>query len=147
MSIKVAEVRVSYSLSEEVRSSKAIRSSKDVYDVLKEVFEECMDYQEKFVVLLLNRANKPLGYYVVSTGGVSSTIVDAKLVFSVALKALASSIILAHNHPSGNLRASQADIELGKKLKAGGKLLDIMVLDHLIITSRGYYSMADEGVF
>jgi DNA repair protein RadC len=80
----------------------------------------------------------------VSVGGVAGTVVDAKLIFQKAIQQLASSIILAHNHPSGNLRPSQADIDLTKKLKSAGKVLDIQVLDHLIISEAGYTSLADE---
>ena len=96
--------------------------------------------------MLLNRANKVLGIYPVSKGGVSGTLVDPKLIFSVALKCNASSIILAHNHPSGNLFPSENDKELTQKLKSAGNFLDIKVLDHLIITPEGYFSFADEGL-
>ena len=79
-------------------------------------------------------------------GSVSGTVVDPKLVFSVALKSMASFIILGHNHPSGNLKPSNADIDLTKKLKEGGKLLDLLILDHIILSRRGYYSFVDEGL-
>jgi DNA repair protein RadC len=97
-------------------------------------------------VILLNRANKVLGICEVSTGGVAGTVADPKVIFAAALKALASSIILSHNHPSGNLAPSQADIELTHKLKAAGRFLELPILDHIIMTSEGYYSFADEGV-
>jgi len=96
-------------------------------------------------ILLLNRANKCLGIFTVSQGGTTSTEVDAKLIFATALKCNAINIILAHNYPSGNLSPSGADTQLTKKLKEGGKLLNIDVLDHIIITEDGYYSFADEG--
>ena len=105
-----------------------------------------MDLQETFNVMLLNRANEVLGIYRLSKGSVSGTLVDPKLVFSVALKGLASVIILAHNHPSGTLKPSSADIELTRKLVEGGKLLDIQIVDHIIVTRHGYYSFADEGM-
>ena len=101
--------------------------------------------QEQFKILLLNRANKVLGIYEVSTGGMSGTVADPKLIFATALKACASSIILSHNHPSGNLKPSNADLQLTQKVKEGGKLLDIEVYDHIILTTEGYYSFADEG--
>ena len=82
----------------------------------------------------------------VSTGGMSGTVADPKLIFAAALKAGASGMILSHNHPSSNLQPSDADILLTKKVKAGGELLEISVLDHLIVTSEGYFSFADEGL-
>ncbi|QCR24634.1 hypothetical protein C1N53_21265 [Pontibacter sp. SGAir0037] len=96
--------------------------------------------------MLLNRANRVLGIYETSTGGVAGTVADPKLIFVTALKACSSSILLCHNHPSGNLTPSAADLQLTKKMKQGGELLDIVVLDHIILTSEGYYSMADKGV-
>ena len=96
--------------------------------------------------MLLNRGNRVLGILDVSTGGFAGTIADPKVIFSTALKCCASSLVLAHNHPSGNLKPSQADINLTRKLKDGGALLDISVLDHLIVTSDSYLSFADEGL-
>ena len=87
-----------------------------------------------------------LGTYSLARGGISSIIVDVRIIFATALKCVASSIIVAHNHPSMNLTPSEADKEITKKLKEGGKLLDIKVLDHLIVTTEGYYSFADDGV-
>ena len=95
---------------------------------------------------LMNRANRALGIAQVSHGGISGTVADPKVIFQHALKANASSVILLHNHPSGNTQPSEADIHLTKKLVEGGKLLDIAVLDHLIVTIDGYYSFADEGL-
>jgi DNA repair protein RadC len=96
--------------------------------------------------MLLNRANKVLGVLEISSGGISGTVADPKLIFAAALKAGASGLILSHNHPSSNLKPSQADISLTKKVKEGGTLLEIFVLDHIIVTSEGYYSFADENV-
>jgi len=96
--------------------------------------------------LLLNRGNRVLGIMNVSSGGVSGTIADPKIIFTAALKSNASALVLSHNHPSGTLKPSQPDISLTKKLVDGGKLLDITVLDHLIVTNEGYYSFADEGL-
>lgn len=102
---------------------------------------------EQFKVLLLNNANKVLGIADISTGGISSTVADPRIVFATALKANASKIILAHNHPSGNLQPSQTDKELTAKMKEGGRYLDLHVIDHLIITNDGYYSFGDQGAF
>jgi DNA repair protein RadC len=97
-------------------------------------------------VLLLNRANRVIKSMQVSQGGVSGTVADPRIIFKSALEELASGIILAHNHPSGNLTASQADIQLTRKLKDGARLLDVQVLDHLILAGQKYYSFADEGL-
>ena len=97
-------------------------------------------------MLLLNRANKVLGIVEISKGGTAGTVVDPKIVFAAAIKTNCSAIILAHNHPSGNLRPSDQDIRLTRKLKECGNLLEINVWDHLIITREGYLSFADEGL-
>ncbi|MEO5500802.1 MAG: DNA repair protein RadC, partial [Ginsengibacter sp.] len=105
------------------------------------------DYQhEVFAVVFLNRANKINHFEVLSSGGISHTIVDPRIIFKKALEAKATSVVLCHNHPSGNLKPSRADEELTQKLKSAGKLLDIQVLDHLIVSDEGYYSFADEGM-
>ena len=94
----------------------------------------------------MNRNNKVLGIFEASTGGMAGTVADPKLIFSTALKACASYVILSHNHPSGNLKPSQADIALTQKLKQAGSFLEIEVLDHVILSNEGYYSFADEGL-
>ena len=94
--------------------------------------------------MLLNRANKVIGLVDISVGGFAGTIADPKVIFGAALKAGASSLILAHNHPSGNLKPSKADISLTHKLISAGSFLDISVFDHIIITAEGYLSFADE---
>ncbi len=94
----------------------------------------------------LNRANHVIGWFNVSIGGVASTVVDPKVIFSAALKCNASGIILSQNHPSGNLKPSDADLALTKKLKSGGQILEIQILDHIILTSESYFSFADEGI-
>ena len=106
---------------------------------------DVIDCQEEFKILMLNRSHEVLGIYPQSKGGLTGTAVDVKLIFSVALKCLASTIILAHNHPTGGLEPSHADIVLTKKIQQAGKLLDIIVADHLIVTRQGYYSFADQG--
>ena len=122
-----------------------ITSSKSAYDIMKPYLQDVP--HEEFWVLLLNRANQLLKPVVISQGGVSGTVADPKIIFKVALESLASSIILVHNHPSGNLKPSQTDLNLTKKLKEAGRILEIPVLDHLIYTDSSYFSMADEGIF
>lgn len=121
-----------------------ITSSKDAYDILR---SDMMDLNhEEFWVLLLNRNHQVLRKANISRGGVSGTVVDPKLIFKQALEHLSCAMIVAHNHPSGNLKPSSADLKLTTKLKEAGKLMEIPVLDHLILTNEGYLSLADENL-
>ena len=143
--MKIAEISISYSRSKERKLK--VNNSKDSYDILLDSWDKnIIELQEEFKILLLNRGNIVLGVYPMSRGGVSGTIVDAKLVFSVALKCNASSIIIAHNHPSGGLVPSKADKLITEKLKEAGKYLDVVLLDHLIITKDDFYSFSDNGL-
>ena len=145
---RVAEIKVTYKTVVKKEERYKFSCCEDVYKmIVKELYKsDTIEYVESFYILLLNRANEVLGYKLVSQGGVNGTVVDAKIVFGTAVKCNASSIILVHNHPSGSLYPSQPDKELTKKLVKGGKLLDVLVLDHIIVTSEGYYSFADEGI-
>lgn len=141
----ICEIKVSYS--DNRREKTKITSSEIAYKLFLSCWNKgTIQLQEEFKILLLNRANKVLGIYPVSRGGVSGTLVDPKLVFSVALKCNASSIILGHNHPSGNLHPSEADKALTRKLQKAGEFLDIKVLDHLIINPESYFSLMDENL-
>ncbi|UXX79668.1 DNA repair protein RadC [Reichenbachiella carrageenanivorans] len=121
-----------------------IQAASDAYLFLK---PHLMDLDhEQFWVIYLNRANQLLRAEMISAGGVSGTVVDAKLIFKKALEVLASQIVLAHNHPSGNLRPSEQDIRLTKKMKAAGQTLDIPVLDHIIFTDQGYFSFSEQSM-
>ncbi len=101
---------------------------------------------EQFKIMFLNKANKVLGIFDVSTGGISGPIADPRVIFAAALKANCCAIIISHNHPSGNLKPSRQDEELTQKIKSGGQLLEIQLLDQIIVTAEGYYSFADEGL-
>lgn len=143
----VSEVKVSYVNKVKAAERKQIRSSFETYQLLLQVWEQdTMDLQEHFCVLMLNRANQVLALYRLSTGGLTGTVADPRLVFSTALKVCACSIILAHNHPSGTLRPSRADEDLTMRMKEAGRMLDIKVLDHIILSSEDYFSFADEGL-
>ncbi len=143
--MEIAEVSVSYSNNNKEKLK--INNSKDSYNVLIACWNQhIIELQEEFKVLLLNRNNQVIGIYPLSRGGVAGTIVDPKLVFSVALKCNASNIIIAHNHPSGNLTPSEADKRITKKLKKAGEYLDITVLDHIIMTKEDFYSFSDNGL-
>jgi DNA repair protein RadC len=121
-----------------------IRSSSDTYQLMK---PELMDLpHEEFWVVLLNRANQVIRKQPVSAGGVTGTVVDPRIIFKLALQELATSLILVHNHPSGNLKPSDCDLNITKKLREGGHLLEIMVIDHVIFTNNGYFSFADENL-
>lgn len=141
----IEEIRVSYISNNSVKPK--ISSSEDAYNLFLTCWSKhTIELQEEFKVLLLNRANKVMGIYSCSKGGSSSTTVDIKLIFAVILKSTASSVILAHNHPSGSLIASQADKKLTEQIKKAGKLLDIEVLDHIIVTKFGFMSFVDKGL-
>ena len=145
---EVAEIQLSYKSNVKPSLRPKVSGSKDAYNILLENWDRSkIEFVEQFKVLLLNRANKALGIFEVSNGSATGTVADPKLIFAAAIKSNACGIILAHNHPSGNLQPSQADLDLTKKVKEGGKLLEIQILDHLIITTEGYYSFADESQY
>jgi len=128
----------------EVLQKEKITSSRDAF----EIFRCAMGDQpyESFWIIVLNKANKVLRKCIISEGGVSGTVVDPKKIFKIALDLHASSIILGHNHPSGNIQPSEADQKITRKIKDSGYMLDIAVLDHIIIGDDNYYSFADEGI-
>ena len=122
-----------------------ITSSKAVFEIMQPIIGDLL--HEEFWVLYLNNANKVIHKAQLSKGGITGTVVDVRLIFKLALEHNATSIILSHNHPSGKLVASEADKEITKKLTFAGEQLDIKVLDHIIITEKGYLSFQDEGIF
>src|SRR6478736_2640351 len=145
MQFQVAEIQLTYKSKVAPSLRPKITSSRDGHKILFDHWDKSrIEFVEQFKILLLNRANKVIGIFEVSSGSSTGTVADPKLIFAAALKANACGVIVSHNHPSGNLTPSQADIDLTKKLKEGGRLLEIQLLDHIIITSEGYYSFADE---
>ena len=128
----------------EVEKRPVIASSKDAYNVIAAVLSDLP--HEEFWVIYLNRKNEVLKKEIISKGGVTGTIADSKIIFKSAIEQLASAIVLCHNHPSGSLKPSPADISLTKKIKETGTLLDTPVLDHLIIGEKAYFSFADENL-
>lgn len=141
---EVAEIRVSYSTNNELKEK--ITSSIKAFEILLEFWsKDTIELQEEFKVILLNNSNEVLGIYPMSKGGITGCIVDVRLIFAVALKCNATGIILAHNHPSGKLKPSLQDITITKKIKSASLILDIQLLDHLIITKNGFYSLSDNG--
>ena len=129
----------------ETKAPDFITASKDAYNIMRRHLVDLN--HEEFWMLLIGRSQKVLGKELISKGGLSETWVDIKIIYSTALQYQATGIMLVHNHPSGNLKPSQQDINLTKRIAEAGRILDIKVLDHLIITDKGYYSFADEGVF
>ncbi|OSZ82070.1 DNA repair protein [Chitinophagaceae bacterium IBVUCB1] len=143
---KISEVELVYRTKVKASERPSVNTSGDAYNILMQYWDENkIELLEQFKILLLNRASHVIGISDISTGGVAGTVVDPKIVFSTALKANASSIILAHNHPSGNLQPSKEDNAVTSKMREAGSFLDLRVLDHLIVTKDGYYSYADEG--
>lgn len=127
----------------EVLRQEKIKSSKDAYEIFRNTMGD-KPYEE-FWILMLNRGNKIIRKHPVSEGGLAGTVVDPKKIFKICLDHYAAGIILGHNHPSGLLTPSEADLKITRKLVDAGKLLEINVLDHLIISDSGFYSFADEG--
>ena len=148
MKSKVNEIAISYTGSLKTNLLPKISSSRSAADLAFAQWNKNeIELQETFKIMLLNNANKVKGIYTLSTGGITGTLVDIRIVFAVVLKSVTTSIILAHNHPSGTLQPSQPDKLLTEKIKKAGELFDIKVLDHLILTPDGdYFSFADEGI-
>lgn len=128
----------------EIIEKKKITSSNDVFEIFSSLLGD-LPYEE-FWVVFLNRSNSVIDKQKISQGGVSGTIIDVRLIMKHAIEKLASGIILCHNHPSGNLNPSKSDIDITKKLSDAGKIMEISVLDHVIVTDAHYYSFAEEGI-
>ncbi len=144
---EIAEVELIYKTKIKASERVKLNTSKDAADLLRKTWDEKkIDFVEQCKVLLLIRLNKVLGIFVASRGGVTGTVVDPKIIFVASLKANACNIIISHNHLSGNLQPSGADQEITRKIKLGGEFLDIKLFDHIIVSSEGYYSLADEGL-
>ena len=148
METKVNEIAISYSGNLKTNQLPKITSSQNAAELLYGQWNKNnIELHETFKVMLLNNANKVKGIYEVSTGGITGTLVDLRILFAVVLKSLTTAVILAHNHPSGTLIPSEPDKRLTQKIKKAGELFDIKVLDHLILTPDGnYFSFADEGI-
>ena len=128
----------------EVVKREKISGSRDVYEMMRPVFIDLP--HEEFWLIMLNRANFVIKKELISRGGVAGTVVDTKIIFKTAVENYASSIIICHNHPSGNLKPSDADIKITRTIKEAGKIMEITLLDHLIVTDTNYYSFGDEGL-
>lgn len=142
----IPQIELSYRTGMPSDSMFQITSPKDSVEAFRQNWDDNkIEFIEQFKVLLVNRNNRVLGIFEVSTGGIASTVVDIRLILTAAFLTCASGIILAHNHPSGNLQPSGADKLATKKIKEGAKLIEIALLDHIILTKDGFYSFAEDG--
>lgn len=142
------EFKLSLSHKQKPSERKQILSAKDAADVFKEIFDaDTIEWVESFIILCLNKAHKVIGFSKISSGGVSGTVADPRVIMQFAILSNASSLILCHNHPSGNLTPSRQDEALTQKIKLAAGYFEMKVIDHIIITGdEGYYSFADEGI-
>jgi len=141
----IGELKVSYKTNAAPYGK--ILTSDNMAEFLKRIWDmDLMEYQEQFCLVCLSRSNHIIGYQFISTGGTAGTVVDCKMIFQSALLTNATSIIVAHNHPSGNLQPSEQDKRLTQRLKDLGKLIDIPLLDHVIVTKDSYTSFGDQGI-
>tara|TARA_R100000789_G_scaffold13145_1_gene16889 strand:+ start:323 stop:772 length:450 start_codon:yes stop_codon:yes gene_type:complete len=148
MKAQVNEISIKYQGSFKISQAPKINSSVDAAELLFKTWNKNhIGIHECFKVILLNNANRVKGIFEVSTGGITGTLVDVRILFAVVLKSLTVSLILAHNHPSGTLKPSEADKRITEKIKKAGELLDIKTLDHIILTPDGdYFSFADKAL-
>jgi DNA repair protein RadC len=145
----VSEIDIVYKrkISCKVSDRPLVKTSNDIYEILSHYWDDGkIELIEEFKVLFLNRSNRVLQIFSASSGGITGTVADPRLILAAALKLGACSMVLAHNHPSGSLRPSRADEELTQKIKYAAQFHDIRVLDHVIVCSDSYYSFADEGL-
>lgn len=142
--LQIAEIKISYQPKIKASDRMKITGSKDAVKALRSIWPS-YDHVEFMYMMMVNRQNQVLGCHQISKGGMTGTVVDVRVVFQVALKSCATSIILGHNHPSGNLDPSDADKKITRQLMEAGKFLEIPIIDHIILTEGGYLSMADEG--
>ena len=142
----ISEIEVSYKTKVKAAYRHKVNVSKDTADICRSLYKDgTIEWREEMTMLCLNRQNQVLGYFRLSAGGTAGTVMDTKIIFQIALNCNASGIILSHNHPSGETKPSDTDIRLTKQIQQAGKLLEIKVLDHIILTEDSFYSLADEG--
>lgn len=141
------EIKVQYERKPISLGKGKVKCSSDVVEILKEIYDKYrIGFQEEVIVLMFSFTNQLIGYFKLSSGGLTSTVVDTRIIFSVALKSLATNVIISHNHPSGNMLPSKQDDELTRRIVDAGKILDISLLDHIIVSPQfDYFSYADEG--
>lgn len=143
---QVAEIGIVYRNKVPITDQPTISSSKEAEKIFRNHWSNDIEVLEEFYAIYLNRINKPKGIFHASKGGLAGTVADQRIIFGIAVQLFATSIIVAHNHPSGNLKPSNQDLELTLRLKQSGLILEIPIVDHLILApQQGYYSFSDEG--
>ncbi|MBN1185166.1 MAG: JAB domain-containing protein [Bacteroidales bacterium] len=144
----ISEVKLVYRTKVKASDRPQVKTSKDAFELFMEHWDlDSIEHVEEFKLMLLTRSNKVLGIASISRGGINGTVTDVRIILQYAIKSNASGIIVAHNHPSGNLQPSESDLNLTRKIKESGLIMDVQLLDHLIITPEGnYYSFADNGL-
>ena len=143
----VTEIKINYTPQIKILESPQIKSSNDAYTCFLNILDNSiMNIKEESAVLFLNQGNRVIGGYKLSTGGINRTVVDVRIILAIALKCLATGIVLAHTHPSGELKPSLADIEVTQRISSAAKLMEIVLLDHLIISAESYFSFAEGGI-
>jgi DNA repair protein RadC len=145
--LSIAELTLTYQYTLPPAERLFVKSSIEAAEIFRPYFDDCIEFKEHAYVMLLNQAQHVIAIYKLSEGALAATLIDVRLLFCAALKSLASKIILCHNHPSGSLHPSKQDIEFTRKVKEGAKLLEMDVVDHIIVTREGHYSLADNGDF
>jgi DNA repair protein RadC len=144
MNIREIEVSVRYKKTHIKPKPKVIKKASDAVELARQMFNlDTMSYQEQLILMCLNSANHVIGYRVISTGSINASIIEPKMIFTIALQCCATSIILFHNHPSGNLEPSLEDIAVSKQVKEAGKIMEIRLLDHIIVTEDDFTSIAE----
>jgi DNA repair protein RadC len=123
-----------------------INSSDEAVNYIRQFYFDDIDIYESFFILMLNRANITIGYAKISQGGISGAVVDVRIIMKYCIDSLCSGVILSHNHPSGNVHPSEQDIAITKRLKEAGKILDVNITDHVILTKDSYYSFVENGI-
>ena len=145
-STMLAEIKAVYRSKRGMSDRKSISTARDAADYFRMVWDDQrLNFAEEFLMICLNGGHQSLGWVKVSSGGFNAAVVDPRVVFSIALQTASSAIIIGHNHPSGGLIASPDDIEVTRKLREAGNLLDIKLLDHIILTRDSYYSLAEHS--
>ncbi len=143
----VSEIEITYKSKIKAADRPQVKHSSDCYQLFLQTWDDGkLDLIEQFKMMLLNRNNRVLGILEISTGGMTTTVVDPKIIFGAALKAAACAIVLCHSHPSGSLRPSASDEQLTAELSKAAKYIDIRMLDHIILTRDNYFSFADNGM-
>lgn len=143
----LAEVELKYKTKQKASQRPTVRTANDAYTLLQSIYDaDTVEHVEQVVLILLNRKCQMLGWCKVSTGGITGTVMDIRVIFQLALTGNASSIIVSHNHPSGSCTPSNEDIQVTKQLREAGKLMNISLCDHIIFTPDDFYSFANEGL-